>query len=160
MCDPAILANFTADATQKYRLTRNIEDLDLKSTSEPITVFRCKPLLTKWKHLIDSVRDNASSAMWSIFRHHVLSAKNFDDDKGQPIIELVDDAIPDKKQDDIPIDVISEIALVIVEKAMETSKGFSQPGDYLAALMRVSAVQVLADDAPGDTATNPTESSD
>ncbi|MCP4677731.1 MAG: hypothetical protein GY854_19880 [Deltaproteobacteria bacterium] len=98
--------------------------------------------------------------MWSIFRHHVLSATPFTDDRGKNIVEVIDEAIPDDRQDLIPIDVISEIALVIVEKAMETSKGFTQPGYYLEALMRRTALQALASDAPGDTATNQTDSSD
>ena len=159
MCDPAIL-ELSTDATQKYRRTRNFEDLDISKCSTPPTVFSCVPLKTKWKHLTDVARDSASAANWSIFRNHVQSATHFDDDNGRPIIEIVDDAIPESKEDLIPIDVVAEIAGVIVEKSMTVNKSFTQPVRYLEEQMLTVAAQALASGAAGDTAKNPTDTSD
>jgi len=159
MCDPAILT-LSADATKEYRQTRNIEDIDLTKCETPPTVFTCVPLKTEHKHFTDAALSMASMANWSVFRHHVISATNFEAENGQPIIKLTDKAIPDSQEHLIPLDVVAEIAHVIVEKACAESKFFTQPAHYSEQLMLTVARRALASSVSEDTAKNETENSD
>jgi len=91
-----------------------------------------------------------SSASWSIFRHHVKGAKNFKNDAGQNIISIDNDKIDDKCRDFIPIDIVTEIAAVIIGKACIQTKGFTMPPTFLEQRARSQARRAMT--AGGKTA--------
>jgi hypothetical protein len=132
--DEALIDLPTNMVTQWYTGGRNIEDLDLTKCQVQPTIFKCRPLQTKYEYLKDEVLNGASSACWQIFRHHVKSAKNFLDENGKPILEWEDEhdpAVKNECRNEVPHDVVADIASVIIGKAEESSAVFTLPRSFL-----------------------------
>lgn len=119
--DPALCAFPIADIND-YASSRDLSKLDIDvetgtviPTGEQITVFKAHPLKRKWSHLTDM--DGLSQKAELIFRNHVFAATNFDlktkEDKNGNV------TVRSSTMDNIPDDVVQEIALVI----QQTSNG-------------------------------------
>lgn len=129
-----VLSDLPNDMVGKWHANgRNIEDLDLARCADQPTIFKCRPLATKYEHLREQVVSGAALSCWQIFKHHVKSAKNCTDENGKPLLEWEGDHDPtvkDKCREDIPADVVADIAMVICGKSEEASAVFTLPGSF------------------------------
>jgi hypothetical protein len=130
--DPALAVLPDEMVSQWIVRGRNIEDLVLTRCEEQPTIFKCRPLQTKWEHLVDQVASGLSGACWQIFKRHVVSVKNYSEN-GKPVVEWTDEdhkAVDDKCRENIPRDVVADIATTIVNKANEATQGFTLPDTF------------------------------
>jgi hypothetical protein len=133
MYDSALDALPTTMIQEWIAKGRNIEDLDLTQCVEEPTVFKCRPLLAKYDNLKERVKKSDAFSCWAIFAIHVVSAKNCADDKGIDLLKWEDGAertIKESCKDNIPTDVVVDIAKVIVGKSEEASAVFTVPGTF------------------------------
>jgi hypothetical protein len=117
-----------------YAQTRDFSliEKELPKLEDKVTVFHCLPLRADKEYLMDGVLESESHASWQIFKHHVQKAENFNTDDGTPIIMLNDDSVIDKKcRENIPRDIVQEIAGVIIRKGNESTKPFMMPDTWL-----------------------------
>jgi hypothetical protein len=140
--DPSLLV-FSADELYKYGISRDIKVLDLSKCEEPVTRFECIPLTAKWQHLIDSDQGQDSDTAWAIFRNHVKRAINFRNEANEDILELTDDKVDEKCREKLTVDIVSEIAAVIVQKANQVSKGFIMPPTFSAQQARSRVLRAM-----------------
>jgi hypothetical protein len=135
---------------------RNIEDLDLTQCTEAPTIFECIPLKTKHENLRDQVISGMSAACWQIFKHHVKGAKNCVDEDGRSLLKWTDNANPvieDDCRENIPTDIVADIASVICGKAEEASAVFTLQASFWE--IRARSRMRLAKDAESKTASAP-----
>jgi len=136
--DPALLGwdeKNAGEAHANYAMTYDVSRIP-DHILKHCTVFTCKPLLKKWEHLVDSVRELATARV--LFKHHVQKATNFpgwelDGEKG---------TVEDKTLDEIPLDVMREVAAVIVRKAGMDTTPFTPPPTLSADRMRYRVLHV------------------
>jgi hypothetical protein len=141
--DPSLIETLTDKEIRDYRATRNYTDIQeqLAKASAAPTLFYCVPLKVDYEHFVDQVSMNGleSEAAWRIFRHHVTKIDNF----GKTLRRDKDDAIHDDCREWFPRDVVSEIALVITEKANADTRGFTLPRTFSEQLIRARLAQRL-----------------
>lgn len=130
-----------------YAQTRDfslIEELIPSLEIKP-TIFHCLPLMADKEYLADSMLTNPSGTAWNIFRHHVKSAENFTDNSGNPLIKIDPETelIKQDCHENIPSDVIKEIAGVIIHKANESTKPFIMPDTWLRTRIRSRVVHAM-----------------
>jgi hypothetical protein len=112
--DPALQAVDYA-AMREYSMTRDVACLEIDKLPEKPTVFTCAPLLCEHEHVLGNM-DHA--AMWFLFSRYVTKIKNSDFDVDLKYVTERDKTrISDDCRKLFPIDVVAEIASVIIERA-------------------------------------------
>lgn len=159
--DEALLEHLTDKEIREYRTHRRYEDIEptlLEKGGRP-TVFTCDPLKVEHEHFVDQIATTSgveSVAAWSIFRHHVRKIENYEGylkrDK--------DDAIDDAYRKIFPRDAVTEIALLITEKANGDTRGFTVPHTFAAQLIRARSALRLATVAPKESVNEKTTGTD
>jgi hypothetical protein len=137
---------------------RNIEDLNLKQCTEQPSIFRCRPLLTKFEYLKDRVKEGDPLSCWAIFAVHVVGAKNCSDERGRDLLTWDDSAdrtIKDNCRDNIPSDVVVDIARVICGKSEEASAVFTVPDSFWATRARSQMLRAKDATSKSDAETSP-----
>ena len=140
LSDPALL-EADVDLVGRYGISRDFELI--KDIAKTATVFHVKPLSPKYEHLCDQVLSGAAAASWNLFKTHVRKVDRFD---GLEWNETGDKLL-DKSHDLLTLNVITEIATVIVQLANEVSQGFTLPASWLDVRTRYHRLRVL--DATG-----------
>ena len=114
MSDPALDA-VPLDRMKKYEKTRDIKELKLEEVSAKPTIFHVQPLRPEYEHMLD---DGRQDSLWNIFRHHVSKIDNVDLG-GRKIFEPGDHGpiVKDDARGIIPMDAVTEVALVVRLKA-------------------------------------------
>lgn len=136
---------------------RNIEDLDLTQCVEEPTIFKCRPLLAKYDNLKERVKEGDAFACWAIFAIHVVSAKNCVDGKGVDLLKWEDGAertIKESCKENVPTDVVVDIAKVIVGKSEQASAVFTVPDTFWATRARSRMLRAKDATSSGDAVTN------
>lgn len=107
-------------------LEEHIEKLEKKPS-----VFHVLPLRADKEYLADGIISNPSETYWSLFRHHVKGADNFQDE-GKPLLWFDEETelVHKDCRDAINRDTVQEIASVILHKANESTKPFIMPDTW------------------------------
>ena len=131
--DEALMGAELDEPMRRYLLSREIDELPLDGLAPQPTVFHCKPLKSEHEHLVDAVLQAGSKAAWEIFRNHVVRIDGFEfspyaKDKawGQEKVPKLTDAA----RDEIPRDVVQEVATVIALKGNVSTRSFGLPDSW------------------------------
>jgi len=124
--DEALLDGLDDDTHHRYCQTRDISLIPAEVLAR-CTVYHVRPLLVAYEHT--ALSPHEPGAAWRIFSAHVHSATNCQDERGHEL--LVPDRegrfLLDSVRDDIPFDVVSEIAGVCVKLAQVNTTPFFVP---------------------------------
>ena len=152
--DEALAGADIDEPMRKYLLSRDLEDLPLEGLAPQPTVFVCKPLMSEHEHLVDAVLQAGSKAAWEIFRNHVLRIDGFSfspyaKDKAwgsEKVPKLTDTA-----RDEVPRDVVQEVATVIALKGNVSTRSFTLPDSWRVERVRDRHLADLQTETSADT---------
>ena len=143
----------------RYVQTRDFSliEKEIEKLVEKPTIFQLIPLKSDMEYLADNILTNSSGTAWSIFKHHVKGAENFNAENGEPLLVFDDNGvIEDDCRDNVAHDVYQEIAGVIMHKANEPTRPFTMPATWLRT--RIQSRALLATNAESEHASaKPTE---
>lgn len=128
---------------REYIIKRDIDILgDLSQHKEPITVFKCKPLMVNYESERDRMAEieQVAPAAWQIFKAHVISAHNcINPEDGESLLTWTDEqprVIENDCRKNIPPKIVIEIAHIVCEKANNSTAPFTVPAQYWEILAR------------------------
>lgn len=120
----------------EYITTRDVDKLEIDKLDMQPTIFLVFPLKQEFEHLPEQAAISAQETNWRIFKNHVAGVQNFTDENGNEVVVFEQDVngkrvVKDSCRENIPMAIVNEISMVIVEKAAKGDYSpFSMPRTF------------------------------